>query len=108
LVNRNRSSPHDAVACLHNEYRILSLLAETGVTPKPIDFFQEWEHSFLVMEHVKGVPLSSFRAFEKFSLMLMTDIQDEDVRQFTQQYLLVARQLIQGMRAIHAQGVVIQ
>jgi hypothetical protein len=108
LINRNRRNPHDAVACLHNEYRILTLLAGTGVAPKPIDLFQEWEHSFLVMEHVKGVPLASFRAFEKFSLMLMTDIRDEDVQRFAQQYLLVARQLILGVRAIHAQGVVIQ
>ncbi|ADO74919.1 class III lanthionine synthetase LanKC [Stigmatella aurantiaca] len=108
LINRNRRSPHDAVACLHNEYRILSLLAGTGVAPQPIAFFQEWEHSFLVMDYVKGVPLSSLRAFEDFSLMLMTDIRDEDVQRFAQEYLQIARQLILGVRAIHAQGVVIQ
>ncbi len=62
FINRVRKNPYDAVDCLKNEYRVLKRLEGTGVAPRPIELFQEWEHSFVAMELAKGMPLSSYLA----------------------------------------------
>ncbi len=43
---------------LAKEYRLLGALAETGSFVRPIAFFREWEHAFLVEEHLAGRQLS--------------------------------------------------
>jgi len=108
FVNRGRSSAHDAVDCLKNEHEILELLEGTGVTPRALDFFQEWENSFLVLERAPGIPLSSFLVSEGFSILLMTGIEAADVHRYCTKVLRIAEALVAGVRAIHARGVVIQ
>ncbi len=44
----------DAVERLRKEHRLLSKLSGTGVTPEPLDLFQDWEHLFLVEEFLEG------------------------------------------------------
>ncbi|WP_437669833.1 class III lanthionine synthetase LanKC [Sorangium sp. So ce131] len=108
FVNRGRSNPHDAVACLHNEYRILKRLAGTGVTPRPIELFQEWEHSFVAMELASGVPLGPYLASWRSSLLLKGHPSADDVRRYCDEFLAIARKILAAARAIHAHGVVIQ
>lgn len=108
LVNRVVRSRRDAVDCLRNEYRILKRLEATGVTPRVVDFFQEWEHSFLVTELAAGVPLSSYRATESFAILLQADPSADDLRRFCGELLAIARKIVAGVRAIHGCGVVIQ
>jgi serine/threonine protein kinase len=108
FVNRGRWNPYDVVDCLKNEHRILKLLEGTGVTPRPVDFFQEWEHSFLAMEMAKGMLLSSYLASGEFSIILATAPGADDVRRYCRQFVSMSRKLIAGLRAIHEQGVVIQ
>lgn len=107
-VNRGRMNPHDAVACLHNEWEILQRLRDSGVTPRPLDFFQEWEHSFLVMELARGRKLSAIMASGELSLMARGAPTAERLRHYGEKFLHLARQLIAAVRAVHAQGVVIQ
>ncbi|MFI1653343.1 class III lanthionine synthetase LanKC [Streptomyces sp. NPDC020472] len=49
----------DARQRLRHEYDVLRELhaAAPGVGPEPLDHFTEWEHDFLVTEHVAGQPL---------------------------------------------------
>ncbi|MFJ9428292.1 class III lanthionine synthetase LanKC [Streptomyces sp. NPDC101490] len=49
----------DARRRLRHEYDVLCALhaAAPGVGPEPLDHFTEWEHDFLVTEHVAGQPL---------------------------------------------------
>lgn len=47
----------DAISLLRKEYRLLRKLANEEVGPRAIDFFEEWEHSFLVEEFLDGVTL---------------------------------------------------
>jgi hypothetical protein len=108
LVNRVVRCRRDAVDCLRNEYRILKRLEDTGVTPRVVDFFQEWEHSFLVTELAAGVPLSSYRATESFAILLQADPSADDLRRFCGELLAIARKIVAGVRAIHGCGVVIQ
>ncbi|MEU3985181.1 class III lanthionine synthetase LanKC [Streptomyces sp. NPDC026672] len=42
----------DAVALLRHEYDLLTELADSGWFVRPLDFFQQWEHSYLVEEWV--------------------------------------------------------
>ncbi|MFD9130119.1 class III lanthionine synthetase LanKC, partial [Kitasatospora sp. NPDC059571] len=43
-----------AVEVLEKEYRLLCALADTGRFVRPVDFFREWEHAFLVEEVLDG------------------------------------------------------
>lgn len=108
LINRSRDNPHDAVACLQHEYNILKLLENSGYTPQPLEIFCEWEHWFLTMEKAAGVPLSSFRAYEAFSIMLKTCYTDAELRNYCREFLRIAENLLAAVRAIHERGVVVQ
>ena len=108
LVNRGRKNPYDAVDCLKNEHRILKRLEGAGVTPRPIELFQEWEHSFVAMELAKGVSLASFLGSWRSSIVLMKDTTADDVRRYCEEFLSIARKIIAGARTIHELGVVIQ
>ncbi len=44
----------DAIGRLKKEYRLLKKLSGTGITPEPLDLFQDWEHLFLVEEFLPG------------------------------------------------------
>jgi Lanthionine synthetase C-like protein/Protein kinase domain len=108
LVNRGRKNPYDAVDCLENEYRILKRLEDTGVTPKPIELFQEWEHSFVAMELAKGMSLGKYLGSWRSSILLMTDPSAEDVRRYCGELIAMARSILAVVRTIHEKGVVIQ
>jgi len=108
LVNRGRRYQFDAVDCLKNEYRVLKMLEGTGITPQPIDFFQEWEHSFVAMEVASGKHLYRHLASGDFCVILEKDPEAEEVQRYCQRFLAIARKLVHGLRTIHERGVVIQ
>lgn len=108
FVNRGQQTPYDAIDCLKNEHEILKLLESTGVTPRVLDLFQDWENEFLIMELAGGVPLSAYRASEGFSILFMTRIDKADLQRYCTEFIGIARRLLDGTRAIHARGVVIQ
>ena len=107
FINQNADQPFDAVRSLQNEYQALELLQETGVSPKPLGYFTDWEHHFLVMEYIEGTPLSSLRAQENFSLMLNTKYSQADVIRYCKDIIAIAETLLEGLRRIHEKGVVL-
>lgn len=42
---------------LAKEFRLLTTLEAAGIAPRPLEFFQEWEHHFLVEEFLDGITL---------------------------------------------------
>ena len=108
LVNRGRSSPCDAVDCLANERRILERLASTGLAPRVLDTFQDWENHFLVMELARGRKLNTFMASGHLSLVAVPHPDAAELRRFCEAFLSMARKLVHALRTIHACGVVIQ
>jgi len=46
---------NDAISLLKKEQQILELLQDTGIAPKPLDSFQEWENYYLVEEFIDGI-----------------------------------------------------
>jgi len=108
FVNRTRDNPHDAIACLKNEYRALQRLADTGLTPRPLDFFFDWEHCFLAMEFIEGKHLYATAATEEYSPILMTEPDGASLRAVCARLLSLARKLISGLRTIHECGVLVR
>ncbi len=53
---------YDAVELLKKEYRLLKVVADTGIAPQPVDLFEEWEHWFLVEEFIEGIAMSRHSA----------------------------------------------
>lgn len=47
----------DAIALLRHEYDLLVELSDTGLFVRPVAFFTQWEHAFLVEEYVEGTHL---------------------------------------------------
>lgn len=106
-VDARTGSPDDAIASLRNEYEVLQRLADTSHTPEPLDFFYQWEHAFLAMERVSGMPLSSYRALEDVGLLLQPVFDEATVRRFCDTFNRVIRGLVRAVRACHAHDVVI-
>jgi serine/threonine protein kinase len=108
FVSRGGPSSLDAVDCLRNEYHILKLLAGTGVTPSPIDFFQDGEHSFLAMELVPGEAFCLCATAADGPNVLEKNPDAAEVRRYVRRFIALAKKLICALRTIHARGVVIQ
>lgn len=96
----------DATRILKHEYEMLTLLKDTGVTVRPIVFFQEWEHVYLAEEFVEGIPLRQFRANEAIILTSYLD-DPERVHRFCSVFRDVALGLLNAVRVIHEHDVVL-
>jgi serine/threonine protein kinase len=95
----------DAVQLLKKEHRVLCCMADTGFSPKPIDFFFDWEHAYLVEEF-----LESARPFRSHmggnSLALRTRPTQEDAQSFMTNYCEVFRQLTVILKELHERQIV--
>jgi hypothetical protein len=96
----------DATLVLKNEYVALERLQGLSCVPQPVEFYQEWEHTFLVQTYFDGIPLSSFRALDDFVVMSrMDDL--EAVSRFTQTWREICLHLLDSVDAVHLRGVII-
>jgi serine/threonine protein kinase len=96
----------DAVSLLKKEYRLLSLLADVGetISPRPIDFFQDWEHYFLVQEYIKGVQLGAFSTSK--NVTLKTNPTLADTESFFAEFKEIFCQLARIVQVLHENNVV--
>jgi serine/threonine protein kinase len=94
----------DAVGLLHKEYRLLQLLADTGIAAQPRDFFQEWEHWFLVEEFIDGIPLASHIA--ERSLLLRTRPSQKDFDLWHEELRSLIYNLANLIETLHERGIV--
>jgi serine/threonine protein kinase len=97
-------SSGDTVSLLKKEYRILSKIAHLKVAPAAVDFFQDWEHFFLVQEFIQGYSLSSFSA--RNNITLYTHPTLEDTEKFYRDFKTIFLQLAKIMQALHESGIV--
>lgn len=94
----------DSVSLLKKEYRILSKLGDADVAPQAVDFFQDWEHFFLVQEFIKGMPLTTFAAIN--NLTLMTNPSLEDAEKYFADFKTIFTQLARIVKVLHEHNVV--
>ncbi|HEY0515126.1 MAG TPA: class III lanthionine synthetase LanKC [Thermoanaerobaculia bacterium] len=94
----------DAVWLLKKEHRLLTLLEDTGIAPRPLDFFKDWEHYYLVEEFVEGTVLRSFLV--QHSLGLRTRASSEHVAEFFRRYRKLFIRIIEALQTVHERGIV--
>jgi serine/threonine protein kinase len=98
------SHDQDAVTLLKKEHRLLTLLADTGMAPRPVDLFQEGTHWFLAEEHVAGVSLHAHSA--SHNILLRTRPSNEDYRTWYETFRMIALQLSEIVRVLHSRNIV--
>lgn len=95
---------HDAVTLLKKEHRLLTVLADTGMAPQPIDLFQEWEHWFLVEEFLEGVSIGQHAAAS--SLLLRTRTTLAERNQWSERFSRIGSELVRVLGVLHSHGIV--
>jgi class III lanthionine synthetase len=94
----------ESVNLLAKEFRLLSAVKEFGIAPQPIDYFQDWEHVFLVQEFLKGWSVSAFAA--RNNVTLLTSPTFDDVRTYYEKFRKIFIQLAQHIQQLHELGIV--
>ena len=94
----------DAVNLLQKEHRLLALLSESGIAPRPYALFQEWEHWFLVEEFIDGVPLTRYVA--ESSILLRTRPSPADFDLWYGVFLSLVCNLVCLIDVLHKHGIV--
>ncbi len=102
-----KGSSSDATTVLAKEYKVLTALQPTGYVPAAIDYFQEWDHHFLVEEYVEGIPLSNYRALEEVGLLVNRTGSADSVSKFCDRLRRITRSLIDAVEACHKNGIVL-
>jgi serine/threonine protein kinase len=95
---------YDAVAMLKKEYRILSRIADTGIAPRPVDLFRDWEHWFLVEEFIDGVTLGSHSA--RHNVLLRTRAEAQHFETWYQGFRSVVIGLVRLVSILHSRNVI--
>lgn len=107
FINESSSNSEDAIVTLKKEASILERLGHTKYVPRLVDYFQEWEHHFLVEEYLEGIPLSSYRAIDDVGLLLQRTITPEIVGEFCTRLHRISVNLIEAVQAFHEKGIII-
>lgn len=94
----------DAVWLLKKEQRILELLEDTGVAPKPLDFFQDWEHYYLVEELIDGQILRSYHT--SISLSLKPHPSRDQAEEFFTRFRALYKRIAQALQVLHEKRIV--
>ncbi|HEX7289161.1 MAG TPA: membrane translocator, partial [Candidatus Angelobacter sp.] len=95
---------NDAIHRLKKELKILEVLGDTGVTPRPVDSFQEWENFFLVEEYVDGIDVRDLMLSESPVLRAAPSL--EESSQYYETFKKTFINLANAVRQLHEHGVV--
>ncbi|PXY31365.1 class III lanthionine synthetase LanKC [Prauserella muralis] len=94
----------DAVARLHREHAVLTRLAGIPGVPEVHDLFTAWEHTFLAMEDVPGVPLGSWLA--RNYPLTRSEVTGADLTAYTERALRLLDAITTVIHAVHERGIV--
>lgn len=94
----------DAVGRLRKEHRLLSKLGDTGVAPKPLDLFVDWEHLFLVEEHLPGLDLAHFTI--AYNPILSVHPKEEVLSEHVTTLMKIWHNLALNVAAVHDHNIV--
>jgi hypothetical protein len=98
------TTTEDAVEMLKKEYRLLAKLEAENIAPKPLDFFQDWEHFFLVEEYLDGVALAAHTASHNVTFMTRPSV--EDRRDYYRDFSRIFIQLAKIIDVLHRHRIV--
>jgi hypothetical protein len=86
---------------LRREFETLTLLADSGVAPRPYELFEAWEHLFLAQEFIDALPLARFIA----AMRPRSYVDDEATRVYRDQIDAVVAGVRAAVAACHERGV---
>ncbi len=95
----------DSVLLLKKEERILRALEHTGVVPRFIELFRDWEHYYLVEEFIDGVTLRGYNAGH--AVLLRTRPTRDLVQNFIDAFCALYQKIAAALRRIHECGIVL-
>src|SRR5579864_5066785 len=95
---------NDAIELLKKEHRLLTLLADDTIAPRPVDLFQEWEHWFLVEEYIPGTSMSAHSAAN--NALLRTRPSSDDYKTWADMFRVLALRLIEIVSVLHSRQIV--
>jgi serine/threonine protein kinase len=96
----------DAARLLAREHRVLHQLRDCPGVVRSLDFFQEWEHFYLVEEFIDAIPLTNYRAREDFIVITLTH-DETRVDRFCDKFRRLASQLLDILTAVHSRGILL-
>jgi serine/threonine protein kinase len=100
----NSFDEHDAVQLLKKEHRLLQAIEHTGIAPRPLDLFQEWEHWFLVQEFVDGTSMGAHAA--ESSILLRTRPSPDSYQQWYETFRSLCLDLIRIVDVLHQHNII--
>jgi len=103
LVNTTPNGD-DAVALLQKEHRLLTKLAHTGIAPRPLNFFKDWEHSYLVEEYLENALSLRFHSGKK-DVVLLTNPARAEVEECWEEYCRIFTQVAGLVKTLHENGI---
>jgi serine/threonine protein kinase len=95
---------NDAIILLKREQEILELIQDTGVAPKPLDSFHEWENFFLVIEFLDGVDIRELMLTQ--SPLMRVNPSLEDTSRFYETFRRIFKSFSQALNLLHERGIV--
>lgn len=98
-------SGSDAVALLEREYRLLKKVEDSGIAPRPLDFFTEDDRSFLVEEYIANSTTLRFYSGTQ-TIVLLTQPTREKVEIFWAEYKRIFLQVARLLGRLHEHGIV--
>ncbi len=102
----NESAPeHDMVSLLGKEHRVLEKIKDLGIAPGPVEFFREWEHTFLVQEYLdKYISLDKWAV--RNDIVLHARFTYTEAREFFLKYIDIFRKLAGIIEKLHGRGII--
>ena len=95
----------DAVGLLEREYRLLKKIEDTGIAPRPLDFFKEGEQSYLVEEYIaKAMPLRFYSSTR--TVVLLTHPTRQKVETFWNEFKRIFLGVARLLEILHRHGIV--
>lgn len=90
----------DSTTRLHHEWAVLRCAEHLGITPKPLRQFKVWEHQFLEMEYIAGIPLNDWIVEH-----LPVERDSYQARQnYKSQAMRIAHLFIEAVEKLHTTG----
>jgi serine/threonine protein kinase len=103
LTNTSRRGP-DAAWTLKKEHRLLMILEDLQIAPRPIEMFQEWEHFYLVESLLDGVILRTYMAGDLLPLRVRPA--GEHVADYVKRFCRVYARIADIIALLHERRIV--
>lgn len=98
------SNGSNAIDRLRKEYRLLQKMQDAGVTPAPVDLFEDWEHLFLVEEYIPGLHLGHFTI--SYCPLLRPHSDEQVIEAHVEKLGRIWSNLALGLATLHDRGIV--